>query len=105
MCISASSNSVEQRLCVRAAVQYARLAARYSSDGLGLPDRIKIQIQRHYEEAYTTSQGWDSLEYNALTPSGRGNKDKIYLVDCKSVYRLDLAIARRKPEQIRQRQR
>ena len=115
----------EQRVWIRAAIQYARLAAEDSSDGLGLPDSRKAinivlvfmyassstdlilfeQIQRHYHEANTTSLGWNRLEYSALTPSGRGSKDKIHLIDRKTVYPHDLAIAWREPQQVRQGQR
>jgi len=49
------------------------------------------QIQRHYQKANATSQGRDSLEYIALTPSRQCNEDKIHLIDYKTLYRLDLA--------------
>ncbi len=66
-------------------VSYHFTAARYSSNGLGLPGLIRFvgkmlafsgsldlflfqQIQRH-QKANATSQGRDSLEYDALTPS------------------------------------
>jgi len=60
------------------------------------------QIQRHYHKANTTSQRRNRLEYSALTPSRRGNEEKIHLIDRKTVYRLDLTIAWRESQQVRQ---
>lgn len=104
---------------------YTRLAARYLSNELDLSDLIRFvdkmlvfsdvslmtdlflfqQIQRHYQKINITLQRWDSLKYDAFISSRRCNKNKIHLIDCKTLYHLDLIIIWRKLEQIHQRQR